>query len=178
MFSDMWQFDTSQDQKVLGDDFDNISSDTIPNNILQALSFHFSPLAYLKKRVLQFVDITNNTDLTIEPVDNGQPITDSKDEKVRKQNKRAVKRKTQLNNLHASEQAPATSFAALLLSYSASVFCFKSFAPLLSCLRSLTYFLSYLMPAPIPESLAVLLLFLVFGPALLYLAFTVLRTFK
>ena len=81
---DKWRFNSSQDSEVLGVVFDSVSSDTIPDNTLQALDFHFSPLEYLEEGASWFVDITDNPYLTIEPVDNGQPITDSKDRRVRK----------------------------------------------------------------------------------------------
>ena len=84
MLPDKGRFNTSQDWEVLGDNFDSVSSDTIPDNTLQALNFHLSPLGYLEEGALRFVDVTDNPDLTIEPVDNGQPITDSEDEKMRK----------------------------------------------------------------------------------------------
>ena len=93
-FLDKWRFDTSQELEVLGDNFDSVSSDTIPDGILQALSFHFSLLRRFQEGAPRFVNATDNPDLTIEPVDNNQPITDSKDEKVRKKNKCAAKRKT------------------------------------------------------------------------------------
>lgn len=87
MLSDKWWFDISQNWEVLEDNCDSVSLDIILDNTLQALNFHFSLLGYLEKRALWFVDVTDNPDLMIEPVNNGQPITDSKDEKVRKQNK-------------------------------------------------------------------------------------------
>lgn len=96
--------------------------DTIPDSIFGALSFHFFPLGYLEEGALRFVDVTDNSDLTIEPVDNNQPITDSKDGKMRKQNKGAVMKKVQLDNLRALIRAPASDSAALLLSCLALVF--------------------------------------------------------
>lgn len=72
--------------------------DTIPDDILQTLDFHLFPLIYFEERVLRFIDVTDNPELTIEPVDNNQPIMDSEDEKLKKQNKRAAKRKAQLDN--------------------------------------------------------------------------------
>ena len=61
-----------------------MSSNTIPDNTLQALEFYFFSLDYLEEGALQFVDVINNLDLIIELVKNGQPITDSKNEKVKK----------------------------------------------------------------------------------------------
>ena len=46
-------------------------------------------------------------------MNNGQPITDSKDEKVRKQNKRVAKRKARLDKLRAAVRAPAAGSVAL-----------------------------------------------------------------
>lgn len=71
MLLDKWRLNISHDWEILGDDFDSVSLDTIPDNILQALNFHFSLLGYLKEGALRFVDVTDDPDLTIEPVDNG-----------------------------------------------------------------------------------------------------------
>ena len=90
---DKWRFNISQDWKIPEDDFDNVSSDTIPNNTFRALNFHLSLLSYLEEKASRFVDVTDNPHLTIKQVNNGHPITDSKDEKVRKQNERVAKRK-------------------------------------------------------------------------------------
>lgn len=81
---DKWQFTTNQNWEVLRDNFDSVSSDTIPDNNLQALCFHFFSLGYFDQKVLSFVDVTDNPDLTIKPVENGQSITNSEDEKVKK----------------------------------------------------------------------------------------------
>lgn len=61
-----------------------MSSDTIPEDILQVLDFHFWPLRYLEEGALRFDDVFDNPNLTIKPVDNGQPIIDFEDEKVKK----------------------------------------------------------------------------------------------
>ena len=79
-----WRFDTSQDWEVLRDNFDSVSSDTIPDNTLQALNFQLSPLGYHEEGALRFVNVIDGLELTIGAVDNGQPITDSKDEMVKK----------------------------------------------------------------------------------------------
>lgn len=113
--------------------------DIIQNNILQALDFHLSLLGYLKERALRFVNVTDNLDLKIETVDNCQPITDSEDKKVRKQNKGVAKRKMQLDNLRAPVRAHATGSAAVLLSHPALDSCLESSAPLSSFPRSPTY---------------------------------------
>lgn len=124
-----WRFDISQDYQTLKDNFDIINLDTILNDILQALGFHLSPLDYCKKRVPQFVNITDKPKLVIKPkpIDNGQPITDSKNQKVWKRLECAIKNKAQYDNPQTSVQAPATGFAANLL------FCFRSSTLLLSC---------------------------------------------
>lgn len=44
---------------------------TIPDNTLQTLDFHLSSLDYLEEEALQFINVTNVPDLTIETVDNG-----------------------------------------------------------------------------------------------------------
>lgn len=124
VFPDKQQFDTSWDCKIFKNDFDSVNLDIIPDNILQALNFHFSSLGYLEEKVFWFVNITNNSDLTIELVDNSQPIINFKNEKVRKQNKCIAKKKAQLDNLFAPIQASAAGSAAFLL------FCPKS----LTCL--------------------------------------------
>lgn len=93
MILDKWRFNTCQDWEILRDDFDSVSSDTIRDNTLQALDFHFSPLSHLEEGALQFVNVTDVSDFMIELLDNGQPITDSKNEKVKKQNKLTAKKK-------------------------------------------------------------------------------------
>lgn len=52
------------------DNFDSVSSDTISDSILQALNFYFFFLGYLEEKTLQFVDIIDNLNLPIEPIDN------------------------------------------------------------------------------------------------------------
>lgn len=138
-----------------------------------------------------FIDIINHSNLTIELVDNSQSITNSKDKKVRKTNKRAAKRKAQFNNLHALVQAPAAGFLALLLPRLSFVSRLGSSAALFSRLISFTCLspflaypgisitlLSYLVPALVPESPAFLSYLLAFGQTPSYLASTGLRTFK
>lgn len=71
MLLDKWRFHISYDWQVLGDDFDSINSETISEGILQALDFHYSPLDYLKERVLWFVDVTDKLELAIKPKNNG-----------------------------------------------------------------------------------------------------------
>lgn len=73
-------------------------------------------MGYFKKRALRFVDVTDNLDITIELVDNSQPITNAKNEKVMKQNKRAAKKKVQLDNLFTPIQTFTIDFVTLLLS--------------------------------------------------------------
>lgn len=166
------------------DNFDNVSSDTIPDSILQVLSIHLSLLGYFEERTPRFVNITENPNLTTKPIDNGQPIIDSEDEKIRKQNKRVAKRKAQLNNLYALMRAPTADSAAWLLSSPTLISCLESLTLLLSCPWSPTYLsplstpISHLVPTPIPTSLALLFLLLVLGPAPPYLASSVLRIFK
>ena len=93
MLPNKWRFNTSQDWKVLGDDFESVSKEIISNASLQALGFHHSLLGYLEKRVPRFVDITDNPALVIEPKDDNQSIMDSKDEKARKELEHVVKKK-------------------------------------------------------------------------------------
>ena len=141
--------------------------------------------------MLWFINGTDNSDLMIEPVDNVQPITDSKDEKVRKQNKRAAKKKARLNNICILMQALAGGSAVLLLSCPTPVFCSGSSAPLLpcfgspicpsslfSCLKTAIILSHCLVLAPVLRFLAGLLPLLVLGPAHLHLASTVLKTIK
>lgn len=124
-------------------------------------------------------------------MDNNQQIIDFKDEKVRKQDKCAAKKKTRLNNLCDSIQALIASSTAFLLSYLATVFYLASPTFLFSCLVSFTYWLfffaylriavtllSYSMLTLVLESPAVLLLFSVLGPTFPYLASIALKTFK
>ena len=118
-------------------------------------------------------------------------MTDFKDEKVRKQNKRAAKRKAQLDNLYAPIRAFADSSAAFSLFCLAFISHPGSPAFLLSCLRSFNYlffFCAYfrtftalssrLLPALVFESPAVLSPLLMLDPASFYLASTAFRTFK
>ncbi len=113
----LW-FDTSQDWEVLGDDFDSVSLETIPDATLQALGFHYFPLGYLEKGAPRFVDVTDKPELAIkEPESNIGPITDSEDEKTRKVSERAAKRKARRDNLNAPmRKALAAGSAAFLLS--------------------------------------------------------------
>lgn len=64
---DKWKFDISGNWKILENDFGSVSLDTISENILQALGFHISSLSYLEKETSQFVDITNEPKLAIDP---------------------------------------------------------------------------------------------------------------
>ena len=70
--------------EILEKDFDSVSLDKIPNNTLQALVFHFFLIGNLEEKALQFVDIIDNPNLTIKPVDNTQPITNFENKKVKK----------------------------------------------------------------------------------------------
>lgn len=181
---DKWQFDSSQDWGVLRDDFDSVSLNTIPDVTLQALGFHFSPLGYFEEGALRFVDVTDDLDLTIELVDNGQPITNSKDEKVRKQNKCVAERKARLDNLHAPVRAPAAGSAACSSSRPAPVSRPGSPAPSSSRLGSPTRSsplpspISRPLPAPVLGSPAVLSSLPVLGPAPPHLTSSSLRIFK
>lgn len=154
-------------------------------------AFIFSFWVILKKKLLQFVDVTENSDLIIEPVNNCHTITDFKDKKMRKYIKGAIKRKTQLDNPRTALQAPAAGSVGLLLPYFTLVSGLKSPFPLLSffrsptclsslptCLETFVALLSRLIPAPIPESLVVLLSVFMLSPILSYLVFTALKTFK
>lgn len=95
MLPNKWRYDTSHDWEIIRGEFDSFSSDTIPDNILQALRFHLSFLGYLEKEAPLFVDVTEEPELTIEPepMADDQPITDSEDEKVKKGLERITKRK-------------------------------------------------------------------------------------
>ena len=102
MLPQMWQFNTNQDWGVLGDEFDSVSLETIPNATLQALGFYYSPLGYLKKGTPRFADITDKPELKIKLENDNQPITKSMNEKARKRLDRAAKRNIRQNNLCAS----------------------------------------------------------------------------
>lgn len=132
-------------------------------------------MAYFAKRRLRFVDVTDNLDLMIKPKDNAQPITDSKDEKMRKQNDCTAKIKVQLDNLRTSRKAPATGSATLLLSSSGSPTCLS---PILACLETLIALSSCFVPAPVLGFPAVLLLFPLLSPTPPHLASIALRTFN
>lgn len=79
---------------ILGDDFDCVSPNTIPDSILQALAFHFPPLGYLEKELLPFVDVTDKPEVIIELKGNNQFITDSEDKKARKKIEHIIKKKS------------------------------------------------------------------------------------
>lgn len=102
MLLDKWRFDTSLDWEVLENEFNSVSSKTMPYATLQALGFHYSLLDYLEKRAVWFINITDKPKLAIKPEDNNQPITDSEDEKVKKRLECATKKKVQRNTLCAS----------------------------------------------------------------------------
>ncbi len=102
VLSDKWRFDTSRDWEVLEDNFDSVSSETIPDATLRALGFHYSPLGYHKEGGPRFVDISDKLELEIEePEDNIQPITDSENKKARKGSEHAAMRKARRDNLGA-----------------------------------------------------------------------------
>ncbi len=66
------------------------------------MGFYYFSLGYLEKGAPYFVDVTDKLELVIEEdEDNGQPIIDYEDKKVRKVLERTAKRKTQRNNLCA-----------------------------------------------------------------------------
>lgn len=98
---DKWQFDTNQDWEVLGADFEGVSLEIILDATLQALGFHYSLLGNFEEKALQIVDVTDKPELVIEPENNGQPITDPKDEKMRKRLECIAKKKVQRDNLCA-----------------------------------------------------------------------------
>lgn len=102
MLLDKWRFNTSQDWKVLGADFESVSLETIPNATLQALGFHHSRLGYLGEGTPRVVDVIDKLELAIKPEDDSQPILDLEDKKAKKGLERAAKRKTWHNNLCAS----------------------------------------------------------------------------
>lgn len=148
-------------------------------------------MSYLEERTLRFIDVTDNPDPTIKPVDNNQPITDFEDEKVKIKNKYATKKKAQLDNLHASVRAHIASSTALLLPRFALVSCPRFFTPLSSYLGSFihlllfftypgtpTALLSHLVPTSVLESLAILLSLSLLGPTPSYFAYISLKTFK
>ena len=191
MLSDKWQFDTSLDWEVLGDNFDSVSLDTIADNTLGSLNFYFSPLAYLEERASRFVDVTDNPYFTIEQVDNGQPITNSKDETVRNQNKRAVKKKTRLDNLRTAVRASTAGSTALLSFCHAPIFYPRSpapssscsgsptwLSPLPACLGTPTVLSSHFMPTPVLASPTALTPLSMLGPTPPHLASTAARTFE
>lgn len=116
IFPDKQQFDTSQNLDILGDNFDSVSLETIPDTILQALSFYHFPLGYFEKKTLWLVDNMVKPELVIKLMDNYESIIDFKDEKVRKRLEHAVKKKIQCNNCCALVwQAFAPCFVAFLL---------------------------------------------------------------
>lgn len=75
--------------------------------------------------------VIDNPNLTIKPVNNNQPIINSKNKKRRKENKHIAKKKVQLNNLHTLVQAFTTGFVAFLFFYLASISYFELSAFLL-----------------------------------------------
>lgn len=102
MLLDKWRFYISQDWEILGDVFDNISLETILDNILWTLSFYHFLSDYLEEKAPRFVYITDKLKLAIELKNNGQPIKNSEDEKVKKKLKYVIKKKAQYNDLCTS----------------------------------------------------------------------------
>ena len=169
MLPDKWRCDTSQDWEVLEDNFDSVNSKTIPDATLQALAFYHSPLKYFEEKAPRFVDVTDKLELAIEPKVDNQPITDFKNEKVRKGLKRAAKRKARRNNLCVLlRQAFITGSVAFLLLGPALSSCSPMFASL-SCHKLLNLSLScFPVPALLScPGLPIPLLFRLFVPALL-----------
>lgn len=124
-------------------------------------------------------------------MDNNQPVTDFEDKNVKKQNKRAVKRKPRLINLLAFVRALATGFAAPLLSHCAPVSCFGSpasltfcpgsstcLSPLFPCLRTRSALSSRLVSALVPRSQAILSSLPMLSSTPPHLTSTALRIFK
>ena len=163
----------------------------MPSGILQALYFYCSSWGYHEEETPQFLYVTDNSDLTMEPMDNGQPITDFEDEKVRKKNEWVAKTKTQPEDLWVSVRALASNSAALLSSFPTFDFCLESPAFLLSycrssnclfllhsCFGTSTALSSCLLPALVLISLADLMMLLFLNQAHHYLGFTALSSFK
>lgn len=86
--------------------------------------------------------------MELEIVDNSQSVTDSENEKIKKNFEYAVKKKAWRNNLYTPIQAFAAGSASSLLSYLRSLILFLScFIPaLLSCFRLFILLLSCLVP--------------------------------
>lgn len=143
--------------------------ETIPDATLQALGFYHSSLGYLEEGVLWFVDVIEKLELAIEPEDEGYPITDSKDEKARKELERATKRKSQHDNLCALvQQAFIIGFATFSLSGSMlALLSFLFMSALLSCPGSLTPSLFCLIMPALSSLFVPALLSRLFVPALL-----------
>lgn len=128
--------------------------ETIPDATLRALRFYHSFLGYLEEGTPWCINVTDKSELAIEPEFNGQLITDSKNEKIRKRLEHIIKKKVWRDNHYAPmRQALAAGFVALLLSHPhrpALLSCFGSFTPLLSRLPGSSTPLSRL---PIPTLL-------------------------
>ncbi len=119
VFPDKWRFDISQDWEIIGANFECIHLETIPDATLRDLGFHYSPLGYFEAGAPHFIDVTDQPDLAIELEIDGQPITNSEDEKTKKALECATKEKARRNNLYALIwQVVATDPAAPLLSHS------------------------------------------------------------
>ena len=118
MYSDMWRFDTSRDWEVLGEDFAKVSTAVAPDITLRALGFHLSPMGYFEKGAPRFVDVIDEPNIMILPV---ELITNSEDKKMRKKKQRKAKKK---KRLCTSMRACVTYFTTLLL------FPLKYFAPM------------------------------------------------
>ena len=169
-----------------------VSAQIYYQSILYELwTFTFCPLSYLEKEALWFINVTDNLDLIIELVDNVQSITNSKDEEMRKQNKHTAKKKARLDNRCIFMQAAPTGFpvflsscpifisqpgsSALLSSCPGSP---TSLLPLFTCPETPTALSSYLLPALVPGSSALLFFLLILSPTPSHLASTALKTFQ
>ena len=127
--------------------FESFSIDDLVDETLRALGFHISATEYLEERSSRFTEVID-LELTSKPavVDNpGQIVTDSKEEVVKKKNKRAAKTKERL-----------TKFCALVESL------------LSPCPKSSFFLLPHSVPAPMPALVSTPVLSLVLAPMLAF----------
>lgn len=89
MLLDKWLFDTSQDWKVYGKEFESFNLEAIADNTFRAHGLCISALGYYKKGVPHFIDITE-TDLSIEP------MVDNRNKAVTNSKKKCVEEKEQI----------------------------------------------------------------------------------
>lgn len=156
VLNNKWQYDTSQDWDVLGQDLERFSTICIAEGTFFTLCLYISTIEYLKDRAPCFIGITGTeADLDCRLMqrflqDNcGQVIiTDFKKEVARKKNKRVLKKKAQTKAL-CRLAVFCIKFPPFLLPCPLPTSAVShSESPRLPCARSSALLLPYILPTP------------------------------